>query len=259
MKQQNESGFTLPEVIIVLFMSGMIMGLVMYFTISYWRYGAMQEADLDTFITRLNAGDLIREQVGTSSGLINQNSIQDSNTHSPDPTQVSGKFWSILHATPGTKSIGSNGTFTPLLYFRRYSVNTTNAYIMNGAVPYEDEYVLYLNGSTKQLLLRTIANSSAVGNKAKTSCPASKVSQACPADKIVASDVASVATRYFSRNGNLIDYTSIVDTNTGQYAGPDMTSVEVVEFTLNITKKPIFQTTSSTINSTVIRVALRNT
>src|SRR5258708_1589683 len=129
---------------------------------------------------------------------------------------------------------------------------------MNGSQPYEYEYIFYLDGSTKELLSRVLANPSATGNSAKTTCPPAMATLSCPADKIVAENVASVATRYFSRTGNTIDYTSIWDPDTNSYAGPDFPSVDVIEFTLNLTLKPIFQTTNATVNATIIRVAMRN-
>ena len=129
---------------------------------------------------------------------------------------------------------------------------------MNGVQPYEDEYVLYLNGTTKQLLLRTLANSSASGNRAITSCPAAVATTSCPADKIIASDLGSVDIRYFSRSGGTIDWTSIFDSATNTYVGPDEPAVEVLELTLNISTKAVFQTSNTTTSSTVICIALRN-
>lgn len=242
----------------VLVITGLFVGLLLFFTFSYWRYGSLLEADLDTFVTRLNAGDVLRELVGTSSGLIIQNSIADSNTENPDPLIPSNLYWEPIHAIPGNTPVGSSGT-KPLLYFRRFSITSAGAVIMNGQQPYEDEYVLYLNGSTKQLMLRSLANPNAAGNKLKTSCPPDIATPACPPDRVFANDVASVDMRYFSRSGNLIDYTSVYDPDIGAYIGPDYPVVDVVEFGINLSKKPLLQKTNATINNTVIRVALRNT
>lgn len=251
----QERGITLVELMVAVTISGIFVSLIMYFTFSYWRYGYLLEADLDTFITRLNAGDVLREAFGTSSGLVTQNSIPDSNTLNPDPAIASNLYWVPIHAVPGNTTV-SSGT-TPLLYYRRFSVNTSGSVIMNGVQPYQDEYVLYINGSTKQLLIRSLANTFALNNRLQTSCPPALASTACPADKVIANDLSSVDKRFFSRSGNIIDYTSIVD-GLGNYIGPDYPTVEVIELGLNITKKPIFQTTTSTINSTIIRIALRN-
>lgn len=259
MRTLKQNGFTLPELVVVLFLTSMFTGLILFFMVSYWRYGYLLEADLDTLVTRLNAGDLLRENISPASGLILQNSIADTNTNSPDTSITPAYYWIPIHAVPGNIPIPATGSTTPLLYFTRFSVNTSNAVIMNGTQPYEDEFVLYLDGTSKKLYLRSLANPTASNNKLLTSCPPALASASCPVDKMVASDLESVDMRYFSRTGNLIDYTSITDPLTGNYIGPDFTVVEVVEFTLNIAKKPVLQKANATFNSTIIRIALRST
>jgi hypothetical protein len=254
----GKQGFTIPELWSVIIVTGIFVSLVLFFGMSYWRYAFLLEGDLSTLITRLDAQDYLRENIGTSSGLIIQNSIPDSHTNNPDVNIASGLYWIPLHAIPTTSSVSGSGT-TPLLYFKRLSSNTSEAFIFNGTQPYEDEYVMYLNSATKQILVRSLANPNAANNRIKTSCPPALSSASCPADKVIADDISSVAIKYFSRSGNPIDWTSIYDSNINTYAGPDFPSVEVVEFTLNISKKPVFQKTNATINSTIIRIALRNT
>ena len=255
---KREDGFTITELLIVIILTSLFTLVIMVFMFDLWRTSAADEANIDTLQTRFNASDTIREEIGTSSGLIIQNSLSDSNVQAPDPSIPGGGFWLPIHAIPGTTNVGASGTYTPLIYFRRFSLNSSNQYIMNGNKPYEDEYVLYLNGATKSLMQRTLANPSAGGDKVKTSCPPAIATAACPADKVIADNIKSVATRYFSRTGNLIDYTSIVDPNTGEYIGPDFPAVEVLELTLNLSKQPSFSSTNATQNSTIIRVALRN-
>ena len=254
---KEEAGFTIVELWIVIIATSLLSSLIMFFTFNFWRFGYLIEADLDTFITRMNIGDYMREAIGSSSGLINQNSIADTNVQNPE--SVGSSYWQVKHAVPGNAPVGSVGTTTPLLYFRRFSVTSAGTVIFNGVQPYEDEYVLYLNGTTKQLLLRSLANPFAPGNKLVTSCPKQLASVSCPEDKIIASDVASIDTRFFSRSGNTVDWTSIYDTSTSTYIGPDYSVVEVLELTLNISKKAVFQTTNTTQSSTIIRIALRNT
>jgi len=256
--KMDQTGFTIAELIVVIVVTAIMSGTVIFFTMTFWRSGYRLEADLDTLITRLDAGDFLRESVGFSSGLIIQNSLADSHTNNPDPAYASNNYWIPVHAIPGNKPVGATGTTSPLIYFRRPSLNSSGAYILNGSQPYEDEFVLYFNGTTKSLLQRTVANPSASGNRIKTTCPASLATASCPADKVVAADVTSIDMRYFSRTGNLIDYTSIYDPVNNVYTGPDFTAVEVVEFQLNLAKKPVFQKTNSTVNSTIIRIALRN-
>jgi len=255
---RRQDGFTLTELLIMIVMITIFTTTIMVFTVNYWRYGYMLQLDLETLGTRLNAGDFLREAIGSSSGLVIQNSITDANTGNPDPNQGSGTYWLPIHAIPKTITMGGTGTATPVIYFRRPSLNSSGNYIMNGTQPYEDEYVLYLDGTTKALMQRSLANPNASGNRLKTSCPASLATSTCPADKTIASDVASVDTRYFSRTGNLIDYTAIWDDATNSYAGPDYPAVEVVEFTIKLSRQAATKHSDTTINSTIIRVALRN-
>jgi prepilin-type N-terminal cleavage/methylation domain-containing protein len=255
---KNEQGFTLTELLIVISLTAFLSTLVFSFTISYWSYGYKLMADLETMTTRLNVGDLIRESVGTSTGLVIQNSIPDSHALSPDPAIASNNYWRPIHAVPGNTPVGSSGSFAPIIYYSRPSVATNGTYIMNGTEPYEDEYVLYFDGSKKALMLRTLANPGATGNKIRTSCPAANATASCPADKTLATDVASIDTRFFSRTGIPINHNSIYDSSTNTYIGPDFTVVEVVELKLNFLKKGFLQKTSTTSNSTVIRIALRN-
>jgi hypothetical protein len=170
--------------------------------------------------------------------MITQNSIADTHTLVPDPSNASGNYWLPIHAIPGNTTIGASGTYKPLIYFGRYSTDSTGNYIMNGTQPYQDEYVFYLDGASKSLMQRSLANQSASGNRLKTTCPPSIASASCPSDKTIATDIASVDMRYFSRVGNLIDYNSIIDPITGAYIGPDFPVVEVVEIKLNLSKKP---------------------
>jgi type II secretory pathway pseudopilin PulG len=257
-RPEDSAGFTIPELLVVIILTAFFSTLIMTFAFNYWRDGFLLQSDEDTLTTRLNAGDILREEIGTSSGLIIQNSIPDDHTLVPDPQIASNQFWIPIHAIPGNKPVGSTGTITPLMYFRRFSTDASKNFIMNGAQPYEDEYILYLDGSDKSVKQRVLANPDAAGNRTLTSCPASAASPTCPADKTIAADLASIDTRYFSRTGNLIDYTSIFDTDTNSYAGPDFTVVEVVELTINLSAKPTFQKTNATSNSTIIRIALRN-
>jgi prepilin-type N-terminal cleavage/methylation domain-containing protein len=254
----DQSGFTLPELILSITLTSVLVGLIMFFTFSFWQYSYILQADQETFTERLNATDYLREVLGTSSGIISQNSIPDANVGNPDTSISSGLYWKVLHAIPGNIAVNSSGDYTPLAYFKRLSISTSNQVILNGTQPYEDEYILYLYGPTNSLQLRSLANTNAPSNRLLTSCPLAQASSSCPADKVLISNIASIDKRFFSRSGSLIDWTSIFDSNTNSYAGPDNQAIEVIELTLNVSKKAVFQTTNSTQSSTIIRIALRN-
>jgi type II secretory pathway pseudopilin PulG len=253
----KEAGFTLVELLVVMILTIMFSGLILTFFLDLWGSTASLENDSETLVTRQDAGDVLREAFNVTSSLINQNGIADAHANNPDPGDVSGTHWLILHAIPGNTAMPASGT-TPLLYYTAPSVDSSKNFIMNGVQPYQDEFVLYLDGSTKQLLLRTLASPGASGNRKVTSCPPAQASASCPADRLLATDVSSVDKRYFSRSGNLLDWTSITDPVTGASIGPDFPSVEVLELTLNLHRKSVLHAGNDTTNKTIIRVAFRN-
>lgn len=251
----GERGFTITELLIVIVATGVLSGLLFTFTFNFWKASYSQQSSLDTLSTRLNAGDILRSLVSSSTGMIVQTSIPEDNVLAPDADEP--KYWEEIHAIPDTIS-ANDGEITPLVYFKRMSFDGNREIIFNGTAPYEDEYILYINGSERVLYLRSIANPDASGNTLKTSCPPDSATDTCPADRVIAENIASVDMRYFSRTGNPVDYTSVTDPETGEYIGPTFPFVEVAEFKLNITNKPPFQKTETTQVSTTIRVALRN-
>lgn len=258
MKRYKQSGFTIPELLIAISITGILITLILVFTVSYSRFGASLQLVSDSLVTRLNISDYFREKLGSSSGLITQNSIADINTGNPDTTISPAYFWKKNHAIPGNIANGSDGNITPVFYFKRYSQGSSGSFIMNGLVPYEDEYVIYMNNTTKSLNVRYLANPNATGNRLTTTCPSASATSSCPADAELINNVQSVDVRYFSRSGNLIDWTSIYDSGSGTYVGPDFPAVEVVELKINSTVTTKYQ--SNTLNNaTIIRVAIRNT
>lgn len=242
----------------------LLSGLLFQFAIGYARFNTVAQSDSIAFVERLNASDYLRENLGLSSGLISQNSIADTNANVPDGSNPS--YWQELHAVKGT--FGNTSTVTPLLYFKKPSINTSGAPINNGVLPYEDEFILYHDGPSKELRVRALANAAAPSNRAATSCPPSIATTNCPADKLLISDITSVALRYFSRSGNDITYTSLDDLGASPCTasgpsytgcvGPDFPSAEVVELTINLSKRPLGVSADTTQSATVIRVALRN-
>lgn len=257
-KKSSQEGFTLTELMVVMMITALFVTIIMTFLFYFWRYSFVLDYNQESFTQRLNANDYLRNSIGTSAGLINQNSLPDSHTNMPDPDISSNLYWKPIHAVPTNYYTSSNSNAVPLIYYRRFSINSSGNYILNGTQPYEDEYILYIDSQSKQIMLRSIANTSATGNQLKTSCPPSIANSSCPSDKILIENVESVGLRYFSRSGNPIDWTSVWDDLNNAYAGPDFPQAEVVELTVNVNRKAKFSSMSSTKNSTIIRVSLRN-
>lgn len=261
---KNQQGFTLPELIVVMVLTILLSGLLFQFAIGYARFNTVAQSDSIAFVERLNVSDYLRENLGLSSGLISQNSIADANANVPDGGNPN--YWRLMHAIKGT--FGNTSSVTPLLYYKKPSLNTSGNVVYNGTLAYEDEFILYHDGPSKELRVRTLANPSVASNRATSSCPAAIATSGCPADKVLINDIVSVALRYFSRSGNDISFNSIDSLGNIPCTapGPDYTgcegadfpSVEVVELTVNLSKKPLGVSTNTTQSATVIRVALRN-
>lgn len=262
---KHEHGYTLVELLIGMIVSAILGTVILQFFVSYNRFSAVSISDETAFVERLNASDFLRANLSASSGLISQNSIPDNNTLAPD--SVASTEWKKLYPVPGT--YGDASSITPILYFQRFSKDSNNNLIANGNLYYTDEFIVYLDGPKQQLRVRTLANPNAPGEARITSCPTGSVTASCPEDLMLANNIASVTLRYFSRAGNELSFTSIdlsgnvpcTDT-TYPYtncAGPTFPSVDVVELTLNLIKKPLGFTSPATKSATVIRVALRNT
>lgn len=258
MRRLDEHGVTIVELLVVMIVSLILTGVITVFALNYWGTSASLETSQEALVTRLNSGDYLREAIDAASGLINQNDLDDTHTLKVDPADATGKHWLPIHAIPASIAMPASGAVTPVIYFNRPSIDVSKNIIMNGTIPYQDDVILYLNGTTKQLLARTISNQFASNNRAKTTCQAAIATTACPADIIIADNVSSMNMRYFSRSGNTIDYTSITDPVTGAYIGPDFSSVEVVEFTIKFFTKARLHNGANSTNQTVIRVALRN-
>jgi len=262
--RRNQDGFTIPELLIMMIVTSLLTVLVIAFSLNYWGAAARLQNDSTTLVSRLNAGDALRDALNVSSGLISQNSLADTYAGAPDPSAGS-TFWLEQHAVPKNIPMPASGSITPVFYFQAPSVDASRNFILNGTQSYKDEFVLYLDGTTKTLKLRSLINPSASGDRLKTSFPPANETALCPADRIYSEDVASVDTRYFSRSGNLIDYTSVVERDINGnpvvptvYIGPDFPSVEVVELTIHLFKKATVGKSANTSNAVIVRVALRN-
>lgn len=260
----SQRGFTIPELIIMMAVTSILTLLVISFMMYYWAGAARLQNDSATLVSRLNAGDALRDALNVSSGLITQNSIQDPYASVVDPSAGSG-YWLQQHATPKTITMPSGSSVSPVFYFQAPSVTTARTFIMNGTQSYKDEFILFLDGSTKTLKLRNLINTSAAGDRLKRTCPPASATPTCPTDRILSENVASVTTRYFSRSGNTVDYTSIVQKDSSGnpvvptvYIGPDFPSVEVVELTIRLYQKASVGGATNTANQVIVRVALRN-
>ncbi len=252
-----QKGFTVPELIVVMVMTLIFSTIVLSFAFDFWGNATDLQNSSETLVNRQNLGDRLRARLNLASTLLNQNSITDSHANVSDPSDVSGTHWLTKHAVPGALTMPAAGSFSPVMYYAAPTVDAAKNFIMRGVEPDQDEFVIYLDGTQKKLMLRTLANPVS-GNALRTSCPSNVATTTCPADRTLAEDVISVATRYFSKSGNSINWNDVKDPDTGASIGPDYPDVEVVELTITLKKRAVIHGQADSISNTTVRVALRN-
>jgi len=145
----REDGFTVPELIVVMVLTLLFSSMVLSFAFDFWGGATQLQNSSDTFVDRQNVGDKIRDSINEASSLINQNSIADANTALPDASDASNTRWLLLHAIPVTTAMPTKGQSQPVFYFEAPAKDQLNHYIMRGVTPFQNEYVIYMDGSKK--------------------------------------------------------------------------------------------------------------
>lgn len=267
----RENGFSLVEMIIVVVMTTVLSMIIFAMGYQYLKQAASLGARTNFYHERLNVADYLRQNIGLSTGLLNQNSIDDPNRLIPDPSDATNTRWKLIHSIPGP--YGTTADITPIVYYSQDALDSAGAPIMNGETPYQNEFVMYHDGPTSELRIRSLAHPSATGNVTKTTCTTATPS--CPKDKVLLTGVQTVEMRYFSRSGEDIDFRSSCDPDVYNCAGTvpaaceqtepytgcnglDFSQVEVAQFKLKVSKPIESDVNYSIHNSTIIRIALRN-
>lgn len=271
MSTVREHGFTLVEMLIVVIMTTILSLIIFNLGFQYLKQAASLNARSNFYGDRLNVADYLRLNVGLSTGLLNQNSIEDASPVAPDPDDPLGTHWKFIHAIPG--ALGSPSEVTPIVYYSKNALDGSRKVIMNGTKAYQNEYILYHDGPSSELRVRTLANPNAPANSEKTTCTTASAS--CQKDKVLLTGVQTVEMQYYSRSGESIDYRSSCDPDkyycdgttppaclqTAPYTGCnglDFSQVEVAQFKLKVKKSIESDVNHSFYNSTIIRIALRN-
>ena len=244
----KQQGFSLVEMIIVIVMTTVLSMVIFGIGYQYLKQAASLEARSNFFQERLTVSDYLRQNLGLSTGLLNQNSLPDPGALKPDPADPSNTYWESIHAIPG--ELGNTTDITPIVYFSQDALDSSGNAIMNGSAAYQNEFVIYHDGPTSELLVRSLANPDATGNRTKTSCAVQTAT--CPKDRVLLSGVQTVEMRYFSRSGEDIDFRSSCDPDiyscglppsclqTEPYTGCnglDFAQVEVAQFKIKVKKR----------------------
>lgn len=285
----TQRGFTIIELLVVIIITSALSIITVTMGIDYMKQAANLTAKSNFFIERLNTSDYLRQNIGMSTGLVNQNTIADVNTLVPDPSDATNQHWKMLHAIPGR--FGEASSTTPILYYTQNAYRTDNTPLLNGDLPYQNEFIIYHHGPSGELRVRSLAAPGAgVDNRTKTTCTTETAG--CTRDRVLITGVEYVEIRYFSRSGAKLDLRgscspSLYGCGTTTYCDPlfpttgndsicngpptceqaapytgcnglDLGQVEVVQFKVRVKKTVESDKNHPIYNSTIIRIALRN-
>ncbi len=156
-----ERGYTLVELVVSIGLMGILLVSVLAISVNYLALVTRNNISVDMTVDSQNLLRKTVEELRYGAGVREANTISDPNSPVEGWTTNNSDFVIII-AQPAE--------------------NSSKQYIINSltGLPYNNELVYFKSGNV--LYQRTLANSSASGNTAQTSCPAALATPSCPAD-----------------------------------------------------------------------------
>ncbi len=192
----TERGYTLLELLIAISISSMLLLAIDKFVVN------SIQSENQSYNKTLVLADA-KTAVGVVANEVMQAvSVESANTQ-PDANAPGAP--SNLYSWSGAAGDGAN----LILAVPSHDSNGNVIYVDSLHTQiYTDDVVFYLNSSTHKLYKRYVANSTAPGNAAKTTCPPASAGPSCPADALVVDDVADLKTNYLDSNNNSVSLPS---------------------------------------------------
>ncbi len=215
----NQSGYTLPELLVVLSVFGILsVGLLGIFT-NYFAVIIRNNALVDMTVAAQGFLSATEENLRYGAGVRQTNTIPDANAPSGG-WNTSNSIFVIIISVPAVDSD------------RNYIIDTATG------DPYSNELVYYRQDNL--LLQRTLANPNAIGNMATSTCPPASAGPGCPPDKELLQDLDTIEFVFYDRDDSIT---------------PDPLLARSVAINLKTTKS-IFSDSISLDNT--VRVTFRN-
>lgn len=186
----DERGFSLLELLVAISLSSVLLFVIGEFTMNSTRSSNQDYNQTVVLVNTKAAVEAVARVVREARSVRPSNALPDNNAPAAPGNLYS---WSGTAGSNATLilAVPSRDTANNLIYLDGLHNN-----------PYTDDVIFYLEGATKRLYKRVIANAAAPGNRAKTTCPPATASASCPADALIVEDVANLTTSYLDANGN---------------------------------------------------------
>jgi prepilin-type N-terminal cleavage/methylation domain-containing protein len=180
LKDNNQSGFTLVETLVVMIVMG-IVGLMLFSFVYTWLHAATLAQNRASLLdTAQSAMNVIITDIQLSG-------VVDTNNRWADTNAPGGQYgW-----TSGSQ----------VLILAKAATDSSNNIIFTDA----NNQIYYLSGTN--LYRRTLTSNSS-NDSAVTTCPPANSTNVCPADKLIASGVTSLSISFIDGAGNTTTPTS---------------------------------------------------
>ena len=182
--KQNQSGFTLVELMLVMIIMG-IMSLTLSTFISTW----LQTSGLAE--TRAKLLSNAETALDTASNDIMLSGNVDQTNRWPDPNG------------PGGSTYGWQSGSQTLILAKVATDSSGNPIFLDSTdyITQKDDVIYFLSGTT---LYRRILASNSSNDSAVTTCPASDAASSCPPDTVIATGVTNWLVTYYGNNGAVV-------------------------------------------------------
>ena len=223
-RNKQQGGFTLPEVIVTLFIVAILSAALMTIYFIFFNQSVRNSFHARLAVESQSILRLIVEELRVSSG-VRATSMPDSH---------------VL----GGASTWSTSNSNLVLIIATPAVDSSNNILFNtsAGAPYMNEMVYFAsNGS---LYRRQLADSNAIGNKYKTSCPAAYATSTCPQDALLTNHFKSLSFTFYDQDN------VVISQSTG-----DITKARSIELTIEMEHKTFGETVRYT---NKIRMTMRN-
>jgi type II secretory pathway pseudopilin PulG len=218
-RNNKSAGFTITELVLSITVAGILAVILFTATFYYYVNAAQTEASTNLALESQSILTQITEDIRLADSIASTNAISD----------VNGPGGGWITSDPSNIIIIEN----PAIDSSRNIIYDTNT-----GSPYRNELVYFVSGTN--MYKRTLANSSAIGNTSKTTCPKASASSTCPPDRLFSENVTSITFTFYDSSDNTT---------------ANATNARSVSLTVNMAKKSFSK--NITLNNST-RVTLRN-
>lgn len=212
-------GFTITELVISITVAGILATILFVATFYYYANTMQSETTTSLAIESQSILTQLTEDIRLADSISSTNNIADANA-------------------PAGGWVTSNPSNVIIIENPAIDSARNIIYDPNTGFPFRNEYIYFVSGTS--MYKRTLANASAPGNTAVTSCPTDQATSTCPPDRLFSGNATNLSFTFYDSTGNTTADTSLARS---------------VSLEVNMAKK-VFGKNITLSNST--RVTLRN-